>query len=440
MKKKSLFAVLAVLLAAVFAVGFAVVPVEADLEDDLRKAEQKLEESKKKQKEIEAKLKEAQADEKRQMEAKILLEKQLDAINEQLDAAEDFLAELKEDLELKNQQLIVLQTNYDAAYTIYRQRARINYEAGKQSLLEVLLTSGTLSELMTRIDLQTQIAEYDQSLMNKITRAIENQTQLTEDVHQEVERQKLVKAEIETLIKEQKNKIKDVEKAIQKLENNQERYQEQIDDLDERMTELDGQILALIKSIEEYKGGELVWPIDPNYTCNVTSKFTMREKYVNGKVVPGQYSFHAGIDIAAAGGTPVVAAADGKFTSVGWTDTGGGYQIQIDHGNNLSTISNHLKGFAKNPETGKTWKKGEAVKKGQLIGYVGTSGNSTGNHLDFRVVYRAATGVNRAKALGMKKDADYYVSGSVVYLNPLDFVTKQNKGMAPYSIQEFLEN
>ena len=107
----------------------------------------------------------------------------------------------------------------------------------------------------------------------------------------------------------------------------------------------------------------------------VSSKFTLHRKHpVTGKVRP-----HTGVDFAAPAGTPVRAIGDGRVISAGWTTTGGGNVIKIEHNRTYTTGYLHLKGFAKGI------KAGARVTQGQVIGYVGNTGVSTGPHLDFRV-------------------------------------------------------
>lgn len=88
---------------------------------------------------------------------------------------------------------------------------------------------------------------------------------------------------------------------------------------------------------------------------------------------------HHGVDYAAPSGTPVVAVADGTVVFRGWDGRGGGNTLKIKHSNGMTTGYLHLKGFAKNI------KSGARVNQGSVIGYVGTTGTSTGPHLDYRV-------------------------------------------------------
>jgi murein DD-endopeptidase MepM/ murein hydrolase activator NlpD len=86
--------------------------------------------------------------------------------------------------------------------------------------------------------------------------------------------------------------------------------------------------------------------------------------------------FHGGIDFGAGWGSPIVAAADGMVSATGWAG-GYGRQVQVAHGSGIVTTYSHMSGFAASP--------GETVRQGQVIGYVGSTGLSTGPHLHFEV-------------------------------------------------------
>lgn len=106
----------------------------------------------------------------------------------------------------------------------------------------------------------------------------------------------------------------------------------------------------------------------------ISSRFTYARKHPIYKV----YRPHTGVDYAAPKGTPVRAVADGVVTFKGWAG-GGGNTLKIKHAGNLMTGYMHLSGYAKGLS------KGSRVTQGQLIGYVGSTGASTGPHLDYRV-------------------------------------------------------
>jgi len=104
----------------------------------------------------------------------------------------------------------------------------------------------------------------------------------------------------------------------------------------------------------------------------VTSRFGSRFH-----PILGYERFHKGVDLGAAAGTPIVAAADGRVVSAGWHG-GYGRQVAIAHAGGVQTSYGHMSRIAAYP--------GEIVHRGQVIGYVGSTGLSTGPHLHFEVV------------------------------------------------------
>ncbi len=96
---------------------------------------------------------------------------------------------------------------------------------------------------------------------------------------------------------------------------------------------------------------------------------------------------HHGVDYAAPAGTPVYSIGDGVVTVKGWDAKGGGNYLKIKHNATYTTEYMHLKGFASGIA------QGVHVSQGQLIGYVGSTGLSTGPHLDFRV-FKNGTAIN----------------------------------------------
>lgn len=111
----------------------------------------------------------------------------------------------------------------------------------------------------------------------------------------------------------------------------------------------------------------------------ISSSFSLRRKHpISGVVRP-----HLGVDLAAPAGTPVMAAADGKIVFAG-RNGGYGKQVVIAHGNEYRTHYGHLSGFKPGLRVG------QKVKQKQIIGYVGSTGLSTGPHLDYRVEHNGS--------------------------------------------------
>lgn len=98
----------------------------------------------------------------------------------------------------------------------------------------------------------------------------------------------------------------------------------------------------------------------------------------SGIISQGFKWYHRAIDIANKIGTPILAADAGKVIIAGWPDNVGyGNRVMIDHGNGFVTLYGHLSAFACTP--------GQTVNRGDLIGYVGSSGRSTGPHVHFEI-------------------------------------------------------
>lgn len=119
--------------------------------------------------------------------------------------------------------------------------------------------------------------------------------------------------------------------------------------------------------------GIFQWPLPQSYT--ITSWFGYREDPFTGEI-----AYHSGTDIGAPGGTPILAAADGTVTIANAIDSWGGgygYHIKISHNDTFDTLYAHCSSICVTV--------GQEVKQGEVIGYVGTTGNSTGNHLHFEV-------------------------------------------------------
>jgi len=141
-----------------------------------------------------------------------------------------------------------------------------------------------------------------------------------------------------------------------------------------------------------------IWPVEGK----VTSSFGERDDPFNG-----EGAFHAGIDISAGFGEPIHATADGMVEFADRT-SGYGREVIIDHGHGVKTVYGHMSGFAISA--------GDEVHRGQVIGYIGMSGRSTGPHVHYEVRIQNVP-VNPHKYLRMTMDqwvtADAKTSSSV---------------------------
>ncbi|MBP3420180.1 MAG: peptidoglycan DD-metalloendopeptidase family protein [Marinifilaceae bacterium] len=134
----------------------------------------------------------------------------------------------------------------------------------------------------------------------------------------------------------------------------------------------DGEILYFDETGNSLEGAFLKAPLD---YYRITSRFT------NSRFHPvlKRYRAHHGVDYAAPTGTPVYAIGSGKVIEKGYQKNGGGNYIKIRHNSTYTTVYMHLSKFAKGLHVG------QQVAQKEVIGYVGSTGLSTGPHLDFRV-------------------------------------------------------
>lgn len=172
--------------------------------------------------------------------------------------------------------------------------------------------------------------------------------------------------------------------ALQELEAQQAERQKLLDEAIERQDEFEAQISDLqqesdritealkareaIRAGQSVKGsGQFIVPV----AGRVTSGFGSRVHPISGRV-----RMHTGVDFGASTGTPILAADSGVVVSAGWRN-GYGNTVLIDHGNGLATLYGHQSRLAV--------RAGQSVAQGDVIGYVGSTGNSTGPHLHFEV-------------------------------------------------------
>ncbi|MGN0526647.1 MAG: M23 family metallopeptidase [Acutalibacteraceae bacterium] len=139
-------------------------------------------------------------------------------------------------------------------------------------------------------------------------------------------------------------------------------------------------------SLNSYKINQTM--IKPVINAKTTSKFGIRTHPITNKI-----SFHAGIDLAAPVNTPIYAAFDGKVTVADYDQWNGNY-IKIQHDNGIMTVYCHCEKI--------NVKKGQVIKAGEVIGYVGSTGSSTGPHLHFElrinnISYNPETALKGAK-------------------------------------------
>ncbi|QJC54519.1 peptidoglycan DD-metalloendopeptidase family protein [Paenibacillus albicereus] len=254
-------------------------------------------------------------------------------------------------------------------------RMRVTYMNGRVSYLDVLLNATSFSDFLGRLDsLHTIMSQDKETLQDR-----KQDKQLVAAKKAEVE-QKL--AEVKMLyakVAEYQGVLADKEAQKTQLISSYNTKLGELGDISEEqeklLLELAAKESALIKKKNAlkttYSGGMLAAPIKASYRLSSNYGYRIHP-------ISGQRKLHAGADMAAPAGTNIYAAEGGVVLVAQWW-SGYGNCIVIDHGGGLWTIYGHIR------DGGILVEKGQTVKRGDHIGEVGSTGNSTGNHLHFEV-------------------------------------------------------
>ena len=281
----------------------------------------------------------------------------------------------------------------------YRTRVRAMEENGNYGFLALVLNAGSLGELLTAMDDIGEIMESDRRLEDEYIAAREH----TEEVKAEYE---AYKAELEakqaTLRAEQVELQRQIDEAtdlinqlLEDIEGNAEELAKLQAAQDEAQKEIDQKVAELERQRAEEEerrrqeaaannpsgggggssGGSVTGTGSFTWPCPSCTYITSRVGY-RWHPVSGQWKYHSGLDIGAAYGASIV-AADGGTVTIAGLNGGYGKCVMIDHGNGYYTLYGHMSSIAVSV--------GQSVSKGETIGYVGSTGVSTGPHLHFEI-------------------------------------------------------
>lgn len=302
------------------------------------------------------------------------IEANINSYNKLMDEKENEIEETEAEYEAANE----LAT---AQYESMKERIRFMYERGNDTYIDLLMSSKNFGDMLNRADYIEQITEYDRKMLNEYTLVVEYTKKCKEELEKEQEVLEEAKAaamaeqdNMNALIDEKQVQIEAFESDISNQKEAIAEYDAEIASQNEEIAQLEAQVAAEKERLEaanerHYSGGGFVWPA-PSYT-RISDEYGWR-------MHPTLHveKFHNGIDMAAPGGSPILAASDGEVAATGYSSSMGNY-VMIDHGDKLYTIYMHASSISVS--------KGQTVSAGDQIGKVGSTGRSTGNHLHFGV-------------------------------------------------------
>ena len=311
------------------------------------------------------------------------LDYQIQSTRAELNATQKIIDSLTRDIADKQDELDETIAQLDEKQELFETRIRVMYENGDTTYLEVLLSSEDFSDMLTNMEIVSQIMDYDKRIVEEY-KALKAQ----------IETQK---AALESDRKDKQDYADDLEQAYEEIEAQKKEYKALKAKVDsdlalkkaeaERMLreqdEINDEIAALSRQETAASGGgggkvysgSLVWPC-PSYS-RISSQYGYRTHPISGT-----RKLHKGLDIAASSGNPVIAAASGTVVKSYFSSSYRNYVV-ISHGGGLMTAYAHM--------TRRLVSAGQTVAAGQQVGTVGSTGNSTGPHLHFEVYVGGST-------------------------------------------------
>lgn len=342
------------------------------------------------------------------------LEDKLDALQDDKDAAEEKLSLLQEQILLTEQQIgdsqklldsydqqiadkqseiTQLEEQEDQQYEEFYAQTRWMEENGGTSFISIIFQASSFSELLDYLMLVTDIMNYNDRIITQLEETQSQLAQARDDLQAARDGQAATQAKLESAKADLTSQKADADQYYQELLNSVESYNSEVAqlqaeedqiqaDLKEAQKKYDEQLAAQEPAPPPSTGGgsssnpvvdpsgNWYWPL-PGYYY-ISSVFGGRYHPITGV-----WESHTGTDVPAPGGTPIQCAKDGIVTTSQYNPSYGNYCI-IYHGNGYATLYAHMRALP-------SVKVGESVTAGQVIGYVGTTGSSTGNHLHFEL-------------------------------------------------------
>lgn len=320
-----------------------------------------------------------------------LLHQQIDNINQQIATYALLIADKQDELDDTSVRLEDLQQKN-------KERIRAMEEDGNISYWAIIFKANDFSDLLDRISMVQEINAADQRRLREINEVAQQVSNVQKELSGEKYELEAVRVELDAAQVTLDEKRAQADALLTELIAKGEEFQAMIDESEELQSDLMKEIAQAEKDLKaaQYKewlatyvpttrpSGTDTTPstdvpsssgwIKPLKSYTLTSPFGMRIHPITGVL-----KMHEGVDMSAPQGTPIYAARSGKVTRTAFQAGGAGYYVSINHGDGFSSIYMHMTHYIVKPN--------QYVSAGQVIGYVGSTGGSTGPHLHFGIAY-----------------------------------------------------
>ena len=371
-RMKKTAAMLAVLLAVLFFYSpISLLPstVEAksvsDMQDEIDSLSQQIKDLENKMSANQSKLADEKARQEQLTEQILNVEQQVSLYNTKIDEVNELIAAKEAEISAKEEEIA-------ESEELFAARLRRMYITNtSSSTLSTLLSASSFSDFLNRYEILKRISQEDRSAIEELNvQKTEYETLKAELDSQKAELKEASDAvnekytQLQSMYAESEQAESSILDANKQYMENAEKYKKEQDALEQEIQEL----LQNEGSDEAYGDGQLKWPVPTR--SYISSYFGWRTLY-------GQPNYHKGIDIPGSAGTNIVAADAGKVLKVSKLTYGYGWHVIIDHVNGVSTLYAHCSRLDVSV--------GDYVEKWQVVAGIGTTGNSTGNHVHFEV-------------------------------------------------------
>ena len=342
-------------------------------------------------KKLNEQLQSIQSDKSKALEQKSLVEQQINAQNPAIAKVTETIAQYDQLIADKETEVAETRAKEEAQYALFCERVRVMEESGTVNYWDILFGASDFSDLLERATMIGEIMEYDNAVMDQLAatrKELQDQQAVLEATRAD---QQAEKEDLEARKADLKEKEATIDQLIADIKADENEAAKAKDALTAEANRVTSEILQKQKELQALidagkinfdPGSGWQWPLHGIY--RITSTFGPRIHPITGR--PGN---HTGTDIGAPRNTPIHAARGGVVTISTYGSSYGNYVV-IQHDNGIATLYAHMNSRAV--------KEGDVVTQDQVIGYVGTTGSSTGNHLHFEF-----------RVNGQRADAlDYY--------------------------------
>ena len=375
----------AVLLLSLLASALAAIAYADVTKQDIQNIKDDLSDIQAQKKEVQAKLAEIR-DDLSQAKAQVeLIQSQVVLTEEEINTSQALLDRYDLQIAEKEADIQRLEAQEEAQYQEFYRQVRWMEETGGTSYLSILFEASSLAEMLDSAMIITDIMDYSNRIIDQLN-ATQAQLGAARD---ELAAGRAAQAEVQQDLEVRKAELEDqraqAQTLLSQIAASESEYAAEAKKLadseaqiNKELKEAERKYAAQLAALEAQQNanmtsGDWYWPLPGRY--KISSLFGSRPDPFTGK-----RDNHTGTDIPAPGGTPIYAAKTGIVTTVNKNENASsyGYYCIISHGNGYATLYAHQCQVP--PVT-----EGQTVSKGQVIGYVGTTGRSTGNHLHYEL-------------------------------------------------------